>query len=97
MKLFNNIFLSSNPIKGPNLQSAFSCPVLLLHNLDICSSKFSLLSTSRPNNVTFSEEVITFSFIVSFWGILFFGSSSQLLLSETLLLSESGLAIWSYL
>ena len=96
-KLFIIIFFSSNPIKCPILQSAFSCPALLLHNLDIYSSKFNLLSTSRPNNVTFSEEVITFSFIVSFWGILFFGSSSQLLLSETLLLSESGLAIWSYL
>ena len=60
MKLFINNFLSSNPNKCPILQSAFSCPALLLHNLDMCSSKFSLLSTSRPNNVKFSEEVITF-------------------------------------
>ena len=63
MKLFINIFLSSNPLKCPILQS---CPVLLLHNLDICLPKFSLLSTSRPNTVTFSEEVMTFSTVVSF-------------------------------
>ena len=66
MKLFINIFLTSNPNKWPILQSAFSCPALLLHNLDMCSSKFSLLSISRPNNVTFSEDVITFLSIVSF-------------------------------
>ena len=53
MKLFVNIFLSSSPIKRPILQSAFSFTALLSHNLDICSSKFSLLSTSRPDNVTF--------------------------------------------
>ena len=71
MKLFINIFLSSNPNKCPILQSAFSCPALLLHNLDMCSSKFSLLSTSRPNNVTFSKEIITFLSIVSFSGLFF--------------------------
>ena len=70
MKLFINIFLHSNPM-CPTLQSAFSSLALLLHNLDTCSSKFSLLSTSRPNNVTFSEEVMTFSSIVSFWGLFF--------------------------
>ena len=63
------IFLSSNPVKYPILQSAFSCPALLLHNLDICSSKFSLLSTSRP--ITFSEEFMIFLSIVSFWGLFF--------------------------
>ena len=84
MKLFINIFLSSNPNKCSTLPSAFSCPALLLHNLDMCSSKFSLLSTFTHNNVTFSEEVITFSSIVSFWG-LFFVSFCQLLLSEAFL------------
>ena len=58
-------------MKCPILQSAFICLALLLHNLHICSSKFSLLSTSRPNHVMFSEEVITFLSIVSFWGLFF--------------------------
>ena len=71
MKMLINIFLSSDPIKCAIMQSAFSCHALSLHNLDICSWKFSLLSESRPNNQTFSEEVMTFSSIVSFWGLNF--------------------------
>ena len=43
----------------------------LLYNLDMCSSKFSLLTTSRPNNVTFSEEEPFYISIVSFWGLFF--------------------------
>ena len=55
--LINN-FLSSNPIKCLILQSAFSCLALLLHNFDIFFSKFSLLLTSWPSKVTFSEFFI---------------------------------------
>ena len=71
MKLFINIFLSLNTIECSIRQSGFSCPVLLLHILDICSSKFSLLPNSRPSNITFSEEIMTFVSIVIFWGLLF--------------------------
>ena len=37
MKLFINIFLSSNPLKYPILQSPFSCLAFLVHILDICT------------------------------------------------------------
>ena len=83
MKLFINVFLSFSLIKYPILQSAFSCPALLSYNLDIFSSKFSLRSTSRPYNVTLSEEVMTFS--SKAFEDYFFGSSCQLLLTETFL------------
>ena len=66
-----NDFLFSNPIEHPILQKGFSCPALLLHIFDTCSSKLSLLSTSTASNVTFSEEFMTFSSIVSFWGLFF--------------------------
>ena len=65
-------FFPQNSIEYPIMQSAFICLTFLLDIFDICTSKFSLLSNYRSNNVRFSKELMTFSSsIVSFGGSFF--------------------------
>ena len=51
------------------LQRALSIPAHLLHNLEMCLSKFNLLSISKPKSVTLFSELISLPSIVNYVGL----------------------------